>query len=527
MRKYVKILFLFMLIIVLVSCSSETEKEAGAGNKKNSDEVGGELKVAYPAQPGVIDPHMTTAIATSDIMWHVYETLVTTDSKENVQPMLAESYEISEDGKVITFHLREGVLFHNGKEMVAEDVVASMNRWKKGRGARGQFDDAVFEVKDKYTVVLNLPEPLSTAFSVLSISIGASAAIMPKEVIEDAGDGVVKEYVGTGPFQFVEWKQDQHIYLTRFEEYQSRSEPADGLAGEKDALVDELQFIFTPDSSTQVAGLQTAEYDIAHEVFLDHAENLANDPEIKNYTFPTAYMHIVFNKKQGIFTNVKARQAIAAALDMDKILIGGFINENYYTLSHNMMMSFQEEQWASDIGKDKYNQKDSEKAKKLLEEADYNGEEIVIMVDREYEDHYNSAVVVQEQLKQIGMNVKLDVYDWSTVLERREDETTYDMYIMGTSIVPEPTSNAYLMKSSPGWTDSPKLDKIIEEFRSQPTLEDAQGMYDELQEWFWDYLPIIKIGDIYGVVSYRNSVQGFEEQNKNTRPIYWNVSKSD
>lgn len=519
-------LLVALLVIALVGCGSgagettqtEVEKETGGEPK------GGELKIAYPAQPPVLDPHVSTVIATTDIMLHVYETLVTVDADLNIQPMLAESYEQSEDGKTITFKLREGVKFHNGQEMKADDVVASMNRWKDGVGARGQFDKATFEAEDDYTVVLKMPEPLSTALVTLSHGGAAFAAIMPKEVIEGAGDTGVEEYIGTGPFQFVEWKQDQHVHLTKFNDYEPLDEPASGLAGKKEALVDDLRFIFTPDSSTQVAGIQSGEYDIAHEVHRDSLEQLENDPNIVNHTYPDAFLLVHFNKKEGLFTDVKARQAVGAALNMEDIMKAAFTDEKYYTLSHNMMMPHQEEQWYSDIGKEEYMQNDPETAKRLLEEAGYNGEEITILTDREYEEHYNASVVVQAQLEAIGMNVNLEAYDWPTASDRREDETAYDIFIMGNVPVPEPTSNVYLMKDYAGWTDSPELDEIIREFRSQPSLDDAKEVYEDLQEWFYEYRPVIKVGDYNAVVSLRDTVKNFQEQTQDNRLILWNVS---
>lgn len=524
--KLVKNSLLLLLAVALVGCSAGTNEiteTEGGETTEATDTAGGELRIAYPAQPPVLDPHISTVIATSEVMGHVFETLVTVDEDYGIQPMLADSYEQSDDGKIITFHLREGVMFHNGKEMKAEDVVASMNRWTEGLGARGQFDDATFEAKDDYTVELNLPEPLSTAFSTLGHGGTAFAAIMPKEVIENAGEAGVEEYVGTGPFKFSEWKQDQYVHLTKFDEYEPLDEPASGLAGKKEALVDDLYFLFTPDSSTQVAGIQAGEYDIAHEIPLDNATLLEEDENLQNIAYPVASMLVHFNKKKGFFTDPAARQAVAAAINADDIMKAAFADEKYYTLNHNMMMPHQEGQWYSDVGKDQYNQNDIEKAKELLKEAGYNGEEITILTDREYEEHYDASVVVQAQLEAIGMNVNLEAYDWATASELREDENAFDMYIMGNVPVPDPTSNVYLMKDYPGWTDSQELDEIIHKFRNQPTLEDAKPVYDELQAWFYDYMPVVKIGDYNAVSTMPKAVENFQHQD---RPILWNVSNN-
>lgn len=517
--KVVRNLFLSFLLIALIGCTDEKTQTVG-GDETELQE--GELKIAYPAQPQTLDPQVSLAQATVDIMGNVYETLLTVDSDYNIQPMLAESYEQSDDGKTITFHLREGVLFHNGQEMMADDVAASMNRWKEGVGGRSQFPDATFEAKDDYTVVLHLPEPLSTALSILSFGGPSFAAIMPKEIIENATAASVKEHVGTGPFQLVEWKQDQHVHLTRFDEYQSRSEPADGLAGKKEALVDDLYFIFTSDPSTRVAGIQTGQYDIAPVPF-DNVEQLESDPNIENYLYNSGFLTITFNKKVGIFTDVKARKAIAEVLDMEKILIGAFTNDKYYTIDHGMMMSHQEKEWNSGVGKDKYKQNDPEKAKKLLDEIGYNGEEITIITTRDYEYQYNAAVVIQAQLEQIGVNVNLEVYDWPTLLDLTEDENAYDIYVLTDLVTPEPTSNLYLIEGFAGWTNSPELENLLDEFRSKPSLDEAKAFYDNLLEWYWEYVPIIKVGDYSSVISIRSTVENFQHHD---RFILWNVSNN-
>src|SRR5690625_2957847 len=195
------ILFILMLF-VLIGCNSqtsneedvssttdETSEEATKDTKEegeNESEVSGEIVVAYSAQPPVLDPHVSTADAISDTMRNVWDTLVTVDEDYNIQPLLADSWDVSDDGKTYTFYLRENVLFHNGKELTAEDVVASMNRWKDAPSGKGIFLEATFEEVDDYTVTLNLPEPLSTTLSTISHGGAGFAAIMPKEIIENA-----------------------------------------------------------------------------------------------------------------------------------------------------------------------------------------------------------------------------------------------------------------------------------------------------------------------------------------------------
>lgn len=524
--KTARILLLSLVIMALVACSSDTTKQEEGKENEGETVTGGELRVAYSAQPPSLDPHVSAAIITAEVMGHVFETLLTTDSEYNIKPMLAESYEQSEDGKTITFHLREGVLFHNGEEMKAEDVVASMNRWKDGPGGRGQFENSSFEEEDDYTVVLKMDQPLSTALNSISQGSSSFAAIMPKDSIENADETSVKEedLIGTGPFTLEEWKQDQHIHLTKFSDYTGLEDEADGLYGKKEALVDDIYFEIVTDSSTRVAGIVSGEYDIAHEIPYDNADQLENDPNVENQIIPGAGTLIMFtNKKVGPFADVKAREALSTLINIDEMMTAAFSDPKYYTLNHNMMMPHQEEQWYSDIGKDKYNLNDTEKAKQLFEEAGYNGEEVTIMTSRDYEFMYNASVVLQAELEAIGVKVKLDVYDWATLLDNMTDETAYDINMVWIGYKPEPTSHHFLNTQISGWTESDELTELMEKFRTQPTLEDAKPVYDELQAWFWDYLPAAKIGDYNRVDATRTSVENYQYSD---RMILWNVTNN-
>src|SRR5699024_9036067 len=151
-----------------------------------------------------------------------------------------------------------------------------------------------------------------------------------KEVIENSDAKGIDEYIGTGPFQFDEWVQDQYIKLTKFDDYQSRDEPASVYAGKKEALFDEITFNITPDNSTLLAGVQSGEFDLGYHIGFDQIEQVLEAPNIETHSYKAAYLPIAFNKKEGLFTDVKARQAIAAALDMEQILKGAFAHEDFY-----------------------------------------------------------------------------------------------------------------------------------------------------------------------------------------------------
>ena len=186
---------------------------------------GGTLKVAIIGEPPSLDAHWTPASLTHDLTWHLYEPLFTLDEKYSVIPHLAEGHTISEGGKLYTIRLRHGVPFHNGKEMTAEDVVPSIARWGKLATVGKLLFKTVQSIraKDRYTVELRLTGPSGLALPGLG-NFSQFPAIYPKEVVEAAGDGPIKEFIGTGPFRLLEWVPDRYIRMGRFDRYAARSE---------------------------------------------------------------------------------------------------------------------------------------------------------------------------------------------------------------------------------------------------------------------------------------------------------------
>ncbi|MFC7364254.1 MULTISPECIES: ABC transporter substrate-binding protein [Bhargavaea] len=513
-------LLLLMMVLILAACNGNSEPEAEGSEQGSGGEVktGGTLEVAYPTQPQTLDPHGTTAEATRDAAKVIYEGLVTINENYEVIPQLADSFEVSDDNKNVTFKLREGVLFHNGKEMTSADVIASMQKWAKSKPELGEHE---WVAADDYTVELKLSQPSSLIMYFLA-DVGNLAAIMPKEVAESAEATGAKEYIGTGPFQFVEWKQDEVIQFKKFEDYVPDEDATDGLGGKKEAFVDAINWRFVPDASTRVNGLMSGQYHFAHMLSYDSIPQVESNPQVEVDVWPYGIEGLVFNKKEGLFTDVKARQAVNSALDMEVIMSSAFTGEDYYNLDPSLFLESQTD-WYTDAGKENYNQKDVDKAKQLLEEAGYNGEEIIILTSRDYEHHYNAAVATQQQLEEIGMNVKLDVYDWPTLLERRNDPGAYHMFYTGFSTTFTPHQFVFLDSGTawPGWTNNAEIDRLLDEINVAASQDEAKELYAQLQQVMWEDLPVINTGTNSRVSGYSKDLKGYTNL---SGPNFWNVS---
>src|SRR5437870_1434095 len=230
-RKYVLLALATLALVTGSALTAEAQKK------------GGILKVGNLGEPPSLDAHWTTASITETLTNHIYEGLYSLDSSNRPIPMLAESHTVSKDGLVYTFKLRQGVKFHNGKEMTSEDVVASLARWGKqsiyGKALFAQV--AEWKALDKYTAEMKLKE--KSAIVLISLAVPNNfGAIYPKEIAEKFAPEVkATEYVGTGPFKLAEWKPDQYIRMVRFDDYKSRTEKPNGYGGGKTAYVDEIR----------------------------------------------------------------------------------------------------------------------------------------------------------------------------------------------------------------------------------------------------------------------------------------------
>jgi len=482
---------------------------------------GGILRVAIAGEPPTLDTHWTTANAVGLISWHINEGLFALDEKYAPVPMLLDDYRIEDGGKRYVFELRKGVLFHNGKELSAEDVIASLNRWGRIAAVGKTLYENISSIAapDKYTVVLQLVKPSGTVPVMLAIP-NPMAAIYPKEVIEEAGEGKITTFVGTGPYRFVEHRPDRYIKLKRFEDYIGRSEPASGASGMKHAYVDEILFIPVPDVAVRIAGVETGEYDYAEQITQDSYGRLKDRSDIdtlivKPWWWPMA----VLNKDRGPFTDKRVRQAFLAALDMEPIMAAAFGSKEFYRLDPGCL--FKEQIWYTDAGGENYNQANLEKARQLLKEAGYKGEPLRWMTTTEIPWVYTTALVASKQLEKVGFNIELEVMDWATAIDRRSRVETWEIYGTANTFTVDPAVWPSIYPAPPvNWKGEEK-DKVIERLNTEITFEARYAAWEELQRLFYEDVPLVKFGDFFDLSIKSPRLNGFEP--RPPIPYFWNV----
>jgi peptide/nickel transport system substrate-binding protein len=459
-------------------------------------------------EPPSLDLHWTTAVIVQQVMWHVYETLYTYDRSFQPVPMLARGHTVADGGRGWTITLRKGVRFHNGKEMTSADVVASLTRWGRvATNGRALWKNVeAIRAPDPHTVVISLRDPSGSVLYFLAEH-NNGAAIHPAEVVADAGAGQLEEFIGTGPYRFVEHRPDRHIKLARFTDYAARSEAASGLGGRRTAYLDELLFLPVPDASVRLAGVESGDYHFAQSITQEQYARISGLPALEpRIVKPGGMAAAALNHRQGPMANRKVRQAFLAALDTGSIMAAGFGHPGFYRLDGSIF--FAETPWHSRAGVAGYNRKDRAAARRLLAEAGYRGEPVRWLTTREYEWMYKNALVARQQLEEAGFTIDLQVSDWATLVQRRNKPELWEVFSTAFLFLADPALAASIKCDWPGWWCHEEKDRLVAELGREADPGRRKALVDRIQALFYEEVGHVKFGDAFGLDVARRELRG-------------------
>lgn len=489
---------------------------AGIATSALAQERGGVIDVATIGELNTLDPTIATGDLLGMVTQHFFETLYTFDAKWNVTPLLAADLpEVSEDGKVHTIRLREGVTFHDGSAMTSEDVVASLERWfnlaARGKLVAEKLDK--IEAVDDYTVRIALTEPFAPLNALLAFN-NSAAIVMPAEKIADT----LSEYIGTGPYKIKERRVDQYLQLERFEEYAARDGESDGFGGARKQYLDEIRFVPVPDANTRVEGAIAGQYDYADLLPVEAYDRLSGDKTEPLVMNSFGWPMFIMNNKEGMMTSQGVRKAIQAALNAEDMLAAAFGKPEFYAVDGAMYP--QSYPWHNQEGLEAYNQGDVEKAKTLAQEAGYDGSPVRILTSRQYEFHYKMAQVAAEYLKMAGFNVDLGVFDWATLVQRRAEPGLWDIFITHSPFLPDPSLIAPLPASYPGWWASEEKERLLSALNAEVDMEKRLQIWADFQKLIYEEVPFYKVGDFSALAAKSPKLENFEAS---PWPYFWNA----
>lgn len=483
-----------------------------------------QLTVATIGEPPGLDTMLPYGILAQHIGKHIYENLFTFDADWRPVPQLLSSYELSEDGTVYTFRLRAGVPFHDGTVLSSEDVVASLTRWVEVEStARSTVAPAFvsLEAVDDLTVRLELSAPVAPLVYLLAAD---AAPIYPASIVEKYGENAIQEFIGTGPYRFSEWLPDRYLELTRFEDYANRTEEASGFAGSREAHFQSIRFTPVPDVAVRAAGVQAGQYDVALDINPDMLVQFSSDPSVQTVVIaPFGWPFFALNKAQGVLSEKCVRQAVLASLNMDDMMAAGFGDPALYDVDGSIYPP-EIATWYTQAGTEAYNQKDPARAASLLEECGYDGSPVRILTSRQYDFLYRISLVAGQQLEAAGFAVELQVVEWATLAERRQQPEAYDFFVSFNSMSPAPPLyQLWLFEYWPGWWANAEKDALLAQFNESVALEEQVAIWEEIQKVIYEEVPAIKIGNFYGLALASPNIEGLQE--RYTMP-FWNVQSN-
>ncbi len=495
------------LLLVLVMAMSMTLSVSFA-----EDEYADIINIADDNQSASYDLHKDTSVNGRNMLrGTVMEQLVTLKADGSIAPELCESYEVNEDNSEFTFTLRKGVKFHNGKEMTAEDVVASLNRWIDCFAtAASMVGDARFEAADTYTVTLKLDH---SAIMLLDMLAGAAqaAVIYPSESIAAVNADtsyVPAEYIiGTGPYMFKEWVVDQYVLLERFDDYAAYGDPdqdIDGLWGYKHAYTKTLKYWIVKDAATRFNGLMSGEYDFIVKATDAYLDTLKSMPDITCYSMQTGMINLVWNKHSTDKYLRLAFQALANADDLN--------TANYGSLYDNDPCFMEKSQpgWYTTAGAEYFCQNDPEKAKELLAQSTWDASQPVRILAASGGGAEAMLEVLRQEAASIGITLEITVTDRTTMTSLRNDETQYDAYFTTFSSVAVPSLRNFLSANYAGWSDDEHLQALMLEMTTASTKEEAFKTWEEIQYYCYsDYCPILMMGHFHQAAACTNRLTGY------------------
>jgi peptide/nickel transport system substrate-binding protein len=507
-------------MISLLFAISALVPAAHAGDAEYKDE----LHSTVAASPDTLDCGNTSAGVASIIsMGTIFETLSYIREDYSIALELAEDYQTADGGRSHTYKLRRGVKFHNGEEMKAGDVAASLNRWIDLFGtAANLVGESRFEKVDDYTVKIELSQPFLYLNELIATATNRPI-IVPKSVL-DKGEkpvSILAELVGTGPYKFVEWAQDRYVHLTRYDDYEPYGTKGDysGWGGYKEALTKDVYFDIVTEDSTRIAGLESGEYDVTPLPYEEY-ERFSGNPDYRIHKSLEGDDVLVFNKREGIGSNPKFRQAVQSALNTEDILLGAYANTEFFGVDSSYIIPSSSE-WYTKAGSQYYNVHDPEKTAALLKDAGYSGEPFRILVSSSYPHFYKAGIVIEQQLKVVNINVELKVTDWATFMATRKEQSQWDAFITSLPVTSFPPFILSLNALWAGWSEDEYLQSELRAITYATDKSEAIARWEKLQEWcLAEYVPACKYGNEYRLDISTSKVEGGSFM-EGTHP--WNI----
>ncbi|MDB5654732.1 MAG: extracellular solute-binding protein family 5 [Tardiphaga sp.] len=499
------------------------------------------LTVVMHSSLRVLDPIITTAQISRDHGYMIYDTLLALDSDLKVRPQMAD-WKVSDDRLTYTFTLRDGLKWHDGPPVTAEDCVASLRRWgqRDSMGQKLMDFTASLEATDAKTITLRLKEPYGQVLESIAKPSYNVPFMMPKRMAETPADRPVPEQIGSGPFRFVtsEFQPGVKAVYEKNTDYVPRSEPPSWTAGGKVVKVDRVEWVTMPDSQTALSALQSGEIDVFELPPADLIPIMQADKNIEVSSL-SAFGSIPFGRMNFLyppFDNVKLRRAAFLALNEKDVLDAIVGNPKYYKLCGAIFGCGT--RLDTDAGSETLVKGSGmAAAKRLLAESNYDGSPVVLMGASDISILMGQATVAAQLLREAGFKVELVTLDWQTIVGRRAvqrppKEGGWSMFfsIFGGVDVLDPLVNIATNGRGRnngwfGWYEDGEMEKLRDDFSRAVSADEQKRIARDIQIRAYDQVAYIPFGYFDVPSAWRKSVKGLLPGA--AIPVFWNVEKAD
>lgn len=500
MKKKLLALFLALVMVgaVLPGCGDGSKDPGGQGNNGKTGEPvkGGEITVGIAQDlDDSLDPHQTVAAGTREVLFNIFEGLVKPNSDGEMIPAVAEKYTLSEDGTTYTFTLREGVKFHNGQTVTAEDVVYSINRCAAVPEGQEKPLVAAFsavksvEALDEKTVAVTIAQRDLEFISYMT------AAIIPADY-----ENQDTASVGTGPFKFVSRTPQQDFVMERFEDYWGAP-----------AWLDKVTYKICENADALVMNLNGGSIDLCAHLTSAQASQLNQNFQVLEGTM-NLVQAIYLNNQAKPFDNQLVRQALCYAIDRQGIMDmvadghGTAVGSSIYPAFTKYFLPELVDKYPHDVAK----------AKELLAQAGYpDGFDMTISVPNNYQPHMDTAEVVAEQLREAGINVTIQPVEWSTWLDTIYNGRQFQATVVGVDAA-NMTARAMLERFTSDYGknfinyNNPAYDALFQQAINAQDEATQTDLYKQMEAMLADTAANVYIQDLCDLVAMRQDLGGLK-----------------
>lgn len=500
MKKKLLALFLALVMVgaVLPGCGDGSKDPGGQGNNGKTGEPvkGGEITVGIAQDlDDSLDPHQTVAAGTREVLFNIFEGLVKPNSDGEMIPAVAEKYTLSEDGTTYTFTLREGVKFHNGQTVTAEDVVYSINRCAAVPEGQEKPLVAAFsavksvEALDEKTVAVTIAQRDLEFISYMT------AAIIPADY-----ENQDTAPVGTGPFKFVSRTPQQDFVMERFEDYWGAP-----------AWLDKVTYKICENADALVMNLNGGSIDLCAHLTSAQASQLNQNFQVLEGTM-NLVQAIYLNNQAKPFDNQLVRQALCYAIDRQGIMDmvadghGTAVGSSIYPAFTKYFLPELVDKYPHDVAK----------AKELLAQAGYpDGFDMTISVPNNYQPHMDTAEVVAEQLREAGINVTIQPVEWSTWLDTIYNGRQFQATVVGVDAA-NMTARAMLERFTSDYGknfinyNNPAYDTLFQQAINAQDEATQTDLYKQMESMLADTAANVYIQDLCDLVAMRQDLGGLK-----------------